>query len=354
MNSERLGSIRDILKEKELDGLLLTGEVSRFYATGLKTSAGTVLLTPEAGVFITDFRYTEAAKAKLGGLFTVEQNTLERKTPDIIQEYVKKGRRLGVEADLMTMKNAAGWKKLYKLVPAEQGIHDLRAVKDEAEIGAMRQAQRIAEKVYEEILTFLRPGITERTVCAEIVYRLYKHGAEKPSFDPIVASGPNSSMPHAVPTDRVIENGDFVTLDFGCVYKGYCSDMTRTVAIGEADEEMRKVYGVVLEAQAAGIAAAKAGVIGKEVDAAARKVIADAGYGEFFGHGFGHGLGLEVHESPNANAAEEKTLPAGAVISAEPGIYLPGRFGVRIEDVLALTADGCVNLMFASKELTVV
>jgi Xaa-Pro aminopeptidase len=161
-------------------------------------------------------------------------------------------------------------------------------------------------------------------------------------------------MPHAVPTDRRIRRGDFVTLDFGCVADGYCSDMTRTVAVGEACGEMREVYAIVLEAQAAGIAAARAGVIGKEIDAAARRVIADAGYGEYFGHGFGHGLGIEVHETPNANSGEDKALPAGAVISAEPGIYLPGRFGVRIEDTLVLTQDGSENLMKAAKNLTVV
>jgi Xaa-Pro aminopeptidase len=350
----RIKKIRDILKDKDLDGLMLTGEVSRRYASGMRTSAGVVLFTPEANIYITDFRYTEAAKMKLDGLFTIEQNTAERKASAIVKEYMGKGKRLGVEADVLTLKSAEGWKKEYTLIPAEDGIQTLRAVKDRDEIEAMRQAQRIAEKTFTEILPLLRPGMTERAVCAEIIYRLIKNGAEKPSFDPIVASGPNSSMPHAVPTGRALEHGDFVTLDFGCVYMGYCSDMTRTVALGEADEEMRKVYQLVLDAQAAGIAAAKAGAIGKDIDGAARKVIADAGYGDCFGHGFGHGLGLEVHESPNANVTEEKALPAGAVISAEPGVYLPGRFGVRIEDVVVLTETGCENLMAAPKDLIII
>ncbi|MCL2002781.1 MAG: Xaa-Pro peptidase family protein [Oscillospiraceae bacterium] len=360
--TERLQKIRSMLAEKDLDGLMLTGDVSRFYASGMRTSAGVVLITPLDGVFITDFRYAEAARAKLGGLFRVEQNTVERKTAKIILEFLPRVRRLGVEADVLTLKGAEGWKKSFadlgckavKLIPAEDGIHALRAVKDSSEIDAMRQAQRIAERTLDEILPLLRPGTTERAVCAEIVYRLIQNGAEKPSFDPIVASGPNGSMPHAVPSGRAIQKGDFVTMDFGCVYNGYCSDMTRTVAVGGADGKMREVYSLVLAAQVAGIAAARAGAVGKDIDAAARNIITAAGYGDNFGHGFGHGLGLEVHESPNANPAEEKALPAGAVISAEPGVYLPGKFGVRIEDVLVLTETGCENLMTAPKELVVV
>ena len=178
-------------------------------------------------------------------------------------------------------------------------------------------------------------------------------GAENMSFDPIVASGPNGSMPHAVPTDRKIQEGDFVTMDFGCIYQGYCSDMTRTVAVGHVTEEMEKVYHTVLQAQLAGIAAAKAGATGHDVDAAARKVIEDAGYGPYFGHSFGHSVGVEIHEGPNATPSNDKPLPAGAVISAEPGIYLPGKFGVRIEDVMHLTADGAEILTRSPKNLII-
>ena len=171
------------------------------------------------------------------------------------------------------------------------------------------------------------------------------------SFDTIVASGPNGSMPHAVPSDRAVQEGDFITFDFGCVYKGYCSDMTRTVAVGQVTEEMERVYAIVKEAQQAGLDAARAGKPGREVDAAARDIITAAGYGEYFGHSLGHSLGLEVHESPNATPANEKPLPRHAVISVEPGIYLPGRFGVRIEDVVVLEETGCRNLMELSKDL---
>ncbi|MFR3921137.1 MAG: M24 family metallopeptidase [Dysosmobacter welbionis] len=179
------------------------------------------------------------------------------------------------------------------------------------------------------------------------------YGAEDKSFDPIVVSGPNGSLPHGVPSEKVIQAGEFVTMDFGCIYHGYCSDMTRTVAVGSVTDEMRQVYDTVLQAQLAGIAAARAGATGKAVDGAARDIIRQAGYGPCFGHSFGHGVGVEIHEGPNATPSNDKPLPAGAVISAEPGIYLPGKLGVRIEDVLYLTPEGCQNLTLAPKELVI-
>ena len=195
--------------------------------------------------------------------------------------------------------------------------------------------------------------MTEREVAAELVYRMLRHGSEGNSFDPIVVTGAKTSMPHGVPGDEVIKSGDFITMDFGSLKDGYCSDMTRTVAVGSASEEMKNVYSVVLEAQLAGIAAAKAGVPGKVIDGAARAVIEKAGYGEYFGHGFGHSLGLDIHEAPNANPRGETPMPEGAVVSAEPGIYLPGRFGVRIEDVMVLHNDGAEVITKAPKELII-
>ena len=182
---------------------------------------------------------------------------------------------------------------------------------------------------------------------------MLRHGSEGNSFDPIVITGKKTSMPHGVPGDELIAAGDFVTMDFGCIKHGYCSDMTRTVAVGSASEEMRNVYAIVLKAQLAGIAAARAGIPGREIDAAARGVIRQAGYGEFFGHGFGHSLGLDIHEWPNANPSGADIMPAGAVVSAEPGIYIPGRFGVRIEDVMVLREGGCEVITKAPKELII-
>ena len=195
--------------------------------------------------------------------------------------------------------------------------------------------------------------MTEKAIAARLNYLMVSAGAEKTSFDTIIASGPNGSMPHAVPGMRQVREGDFITMDFGCVYKGYCSDMTRTVALGQPSDEMRQVYDIVLQAQLAGIAAAKAGVTGAAIDGAARQVIADAGYGAYFGHSFGHSLGIDIHESPNASPANEKPMPENAVVSAEPGIYLPGKFGVRIEDVMVLRSDGAEIITRAPKALLV-
>ena len=236
-------------------------------------------------------------------------------------------------------------------MPASAFLRELRAQKDPEELERMEQAQRIAEKALGQILAEIRPGVTEKEIAARLQYLMLHFGAEKMSFDPIVASGPNGSMPHAVPTERKIQTGEFVTMDFGCVYKGYCSDMTRTVCVGRPTEEMKRVYETVLRAQLTGIAAARAGATGAQIDGAAREVIRRAGYGEYFGHAFGHGVGAEIHESPNATPGNDKPLPVDSVISAEPGIYLPGRFGVRIEDVLVLEEGGCRDLTEAGKEL---
>mgnify|MGYP004447624313 FL=1 len=239
------------------------------------------------------------------------------------------------------------------LLPAPRLLAELRAAKTPHEQQCMREAQAIAEKALEDVLKIIRPGVTERDIAAELTYRILKHGGEGNSFEPIAVTGKNTSMPHGVPGDTIVQAGDFVTMDFGCLHNGYCSDMTRTVAVGFATDEMKAVYGTVLRAQLAGISAAKAGIAGCEIDAAARKVIDDAGYGEYFGHSFGHSLGLDIHEAPGASPSEKRLLPAGAVISAEPGIYLPGKFGVRIEDVLILGENGCENITHAPKELIV-
>ena len=230
----------------------------------------------------------------------------------------------------------------------------LRAVKSPEEIAAITAAQRIAERAFTELLNFIRPGVTEREIAAELTYRMMRLGGEGNSFDPITITGANTSKPHGVPGDAAVAPGDFVTLDFGTIVEGYHSDMTRTVAVGYATDEMRKVYDTVLRAQAAGIALMTPAHTGAEVHAAAADVIAAAGWGAYFGHGFGHSVGLEIHESPSASPRNVQPLPAGAVVTAEPGIYLPGRFGVRIEDMILVTEDGNRNLTAAPKELLII
>ena len=263
--------------------------------------------------------------------------------------------KLGVEeAELSFGRYLALEKRLgLSFRPAQSLFDRLRASKTEEELQSMVKAQRISEAALEETLPLIRPGMTEREVAAELVYRMLRHGSEGNSFDPIVVTGAKTSMPHGVPGDQVIREGDFITMDFGSLKDGYCSDMTRTVAVGSATEEMKNIYEIVLRAQLAGIAAARAGVPGKEIDGAARKVIADAGYGAYFGHGFGHSLGLDIHESPRSGPGAEEPMPVNAVVSAEPGIYLPGRFGVRIEDVLVLKEGGCEVITKAPKDLII-
>ena len=241
-----------------------------------------------------------------------------------------------------------------KLIPMNDAIAGFRAVKEPYELERMRKAQAITDAAFTEILTKVRPGITEKELCAELIYCLLKNGGEGLSFDPIVVSGPNTSLPHGVPGDRVLQEGDFITMDFGVLYQGYCSDMTRTVALGYATEEMKQVYDTVLKAQLTGIAATRAGVTGRSIDEAARQVIADAGYGPYFGHGYGHSLGLEIHENPNCNPGGDRIMEENMVCSAEPGIYLPGKFGVRIEDVVVFQADGCENLTASPKNLIII
>lgn len=353
----RIEALQNLLASESVDALMLTSPVARFFATDLQTSDGLVMITKKDAFFFTDFRYIEVAGKKAAG-FTVEMSSSGTPYPALAGKVLDGcgAKRLGFEADTMTVTAYRRWvEKLGReMVPCDDALRKLRAVKQQWETDRIVAAQRIAEKALEEVLGLLRPGMTEKQIAAELTYRMLRHGSEKDSFDPIVVSGPNSSMPHGVPGDRAIRDGDFVTMDFGATRQGYVSDMTRTVAVGHATDEMRRVYDTVLAAQLAGIAAAKAGVVGREIHAAAQKVIADAGYGEYFGHGFGHGLGIEVHEQPGAGQLSDTPLPEGAVISAEPGIYLPGRFGVRIEDTLQLTADGCVNLTAAPKELIVI
>ena len=241
-----------------------------------------------------------------------------------------------------------------KLVPYNQEINGFRGTKEAWEIELMLKAQAITDKAFAEVLTRIKPGMTELELQAELIYCMYKNGGTGLAFDPIVVSGPNTSLPHGVAGERVIREGDFVTMDFGASYQGYCSDMTRTVAVGYATEEMKEVYGTVLKAQETAIAATKSGIPGREIDAVARKVITDAGYGEYFGHGYGHSLGLEIHEGPNVNTGNPEPMPAGAVCSAEPGIYLPGKFGVRIEDVTIITEDGVIDITKSPKNLIIV
>lgn len=353
-NTER---VKEAVARAGLDAVLLMDDRDIYYATGFLPTDSAALVGAEGAWLVTDSRYIEAAQKQAAPGVEVLLTTRERPLGAILRELAD---RLGIEklgaeeeklshALYLRMERTLG----RELLPAQELLVSLRSCKTEEELRSLVAAQRIAEKALEEVLPLLKPGAVEREIAAEITYRMRLHGAEGNSFDPIVVTGAKSSMPHGVPGDERIAAGDFVTMDFGCVKDGYCSDMTRTVAVGSATDEMRNVYYTVLEAQKAGIAAARPGVPGADIHNAAAKVIADAGYGAYFGHGFGHSLGLDIHEQPSASPANLRPMPEGAVISAEPGIYLPGKFGVRIEDVLYLTGDGCENITKAPKDLLI-
>ncbi|ANU41860.1 peptidase M24 family protein [Flavonifractor plautii] len=343
------------LPEYGLDAMLLNSEPGEYYAVGFH-GEGNVVVTAQGCFYFTDSRYIEAANHLITGA-EIAMTGRSRNYRAMVQEVVDRCciRKLGFEEGYLSVADYNLWKEglTAELVPAQKLVNSLRAAKDDGEIALMTKAQEITDRAFSEILKFIQPGMTEQEIAAKLQYDMLRFGAEKMSFDPIVVSGPNGSLPHGIPSAKQVQQGEFITMDFGCKYGGYCSDMTRTVALGEPTGEMQKVYQTVLEAQLAGIAVTKAGVPGKSIDAAARKVIEDAGYGEYFGHGYGHSLGIEIHESPNANTRDETLLPVGAVVSAEPGIYLPGKFGVRIEDVTVLTADGCMVLTKSPKELII-
>lgn len=316
-----------------------------------------MLISRKKTYLFTDSRYIEAAEKSIASDIVLLEFGAGKRLSALIKEALDECgvKNLGGEEESLPYADYLRYEKLLgmKLIPAQYIFNELRASKSVEEQGYMRQAQAIAEKALDDVLTIIRPGVSERDIAAEITYRLLKHGGEGNSFDPIAVSGINSSMPHGVPGDTLVKEGDFITMDFGCIKNGYCSDMTRTVAVGYATDKMKNVYSTVLNAQTAGIKAARAGVMGKEIDHAARKVISDAGYGKYFGHSFGHSLGLYIHESPSASPMCETIMPVGAVISAEPGIYIPGKFGVRIEDVLILSENGCEDITKAPKELIV-
>jgi Xaa-Pro aminopeptidase len=345
------------LLDGEVDGLLLTSRFSRHYGAEFDIAEGVAIVTKNGCRYFTDSRYIESAQNGIRGFEVMEMNRANPYTKllnDAIAEFGVTA--LGYEEAYMTVAEFLDFEKSLKakLVPMHEKIAQFRRVKEEYELDRMRKAQEITDAAFAEILPRIREGIIEKELAAELVYCLLKNGGEGLSFEPIVVSGPNTSLPHGVPGDRKLQKGDFITMDFGVIYQGYCSDMTRTVALGYATEEMETVYNTVLQAQLAGIAASRAGVTGKQIDGAARKVITDAGYGTYFGHGYGHSLGLEVHELPSCSPASDAVMEVNMVSSAEPGIYLPGKFGVRIEDVVVFTADGCEILTRSPKNLIIV
>ena len=345
------------LLNENVDGLLLTSRYSRHYGAEFDIAEGVAVIGRNGCRYFTDSRYIEAAQNGIRGFEVLEMN---RANP--FSKLINEACRdfgisvLGYEEDYLTVAEFMAYKQKLeaKLVPISESINQLRQIKEEYELERMRKAQQITDLAFEEVLKRIRGGMTEKELAAELIYCLLKNGGEGLSFEPIVIFGPNTSLPHGVPGDRKLQEGDFITMDFGVIYQGYCSDMTRTVAFGFATDEMRRVYDTVLQAQLAGIAATRAGVTGAQVDAAARKVIEEAGYGPYFCHSYGHSIGMECHEMPACSPASKAVMAENMVSSAEPGIYIPGKFGVRIEDVVVFKDDGCEILTRSPKNLIII
>ncbi|MGX2945137.1 M24 family metallopeptidase [Enterococcus alishanensis] len=351
---KRTEKLRELMKKEVVDSYLVTSPANLRYLTNFTGTAGMALITLEEAYFITDFRYMEQAAEQVAD-FTILQHS--GNIVEIIIDIIEKNQLqvLAFEDTQMTFADYTVFEEslAIELSPASGLIESLREIKDDDEVAIIKKACTIADAAYEYILKTIRPGMTEIEVANQIDFYMRSLGATGVSFDTIVASGIRSALPHGVASEKVITPGDMITLDFGCVYQGYVSDITRTFAIDDPGEELRKIYQIVLDAQLAVLDAAQAGVSGAQLDGVARDIITTAGYGENFGHSTGHGIGLEIHEGPLLSRRNDQLVKVGNVVTNEPGIYIPNLGGVRIEDDLLILAEGNQILTESSKELII-
>lgn len=349
---ERIDKLRARFSEHQIDGLLITNPYNRRYVSRFTGTAGVVLLTEKDALLITDFRYTEQAKKQAASFDIVQYKET------IFAEVAKRVKQLGIkklgfESEHLTFQDYTIYKNQVEaeLVAVRQLVETVRLKKEPEEIRIIEKAAEIADKAFSHILAYIRPGVTEREIADELEFFMRKQGASSSSFETIVASGWRSALPHGVASDKIIEEGELVTLDFGAYYNGYCSDLTRTVAVRKISDELKKIYDIVLAAQKRGVEGIKPGMTGKEADALTRNYITEQGYGEFFGHSTGHGIGLEIHEGPTLSTKSATVLEPGMVVTVEPGIYIAGVGGCRIEDDVLITENGGKVLTKAPKEL---
>jgi len=353
MRDRKISQLRSLFSHSGVEAVLVSNPLNVFYLSGFHGTEGSLLISQDDKYLITDFRYLDQAQEEAPDWQLVRRK--KNMTAALKTLLAKVGiSRLGFESEHVTYNVFSEWQTELQgvdLIPLTSLVESLRACKDSEEVRAIRGAAAVADKAFSHILDFIKPGVREEEVAAELECFMRKHGAEKPSFDAIVASGSRGAMPHAAPSQKKVEQGDLVIMDFGAVSQKYCSDITRTVAVGPASSEQRKIYNIVLEAQAAALNAIQPGKKCSEIDAVARNVIASYGYGEHFGHGLGHGVGLEVHENPSVNTRNQGELVPGAVVTIEPGIYISGWGGVRIEDMVLITDTGLQVLTQSKKEL---
>lgn len=349
---EKLQKLRALMEKKDLDAFIVTSAQNRRYISGFTGSAGLLIITKSKQLFITDFRYIEQATEQAPDFEIIEhkQSIIQEAAAQLLKESAQ---RVGFEHEDVTFALYQQFQNAVHadLVPASGLIEELRLIKSETELAIMKTAAEIADAAYTHILTFVKPGMKEIEVSNELEFFMRKQGATQSSFDTIVASGYRSALPHGVASDKEIQKGELVTLDYGALYNGYCSDITRTFAVGEISDNLREIYDIVLEANLRGVAGVKPGITGKEADALTRDYITEKGYGQYFGHSTGHGLGMDVHESPALSFRSDTVLKPGMVVTVEPGIYIPEVGGCRIEDDLVLTADGSERLTVSTKDL---
>lgn len=353
----RLDRLRATFGDAGIDALVVTAASNVRYLTGFTGSAGIVVVTERESVLVTDGRYTEQASAQIaasGAKVRVEITATDANR--ILAGVLTGSARVGLEAEHLSWARqrqfAQDWSTAHELIATSGLVEDLRRTKDDGELDRMETAAAIADAALAAQRSRLLDGPTEAEFAGELDAMMRRLGASKPSFDTIVASGPNGALPHARPSSRRIVEGDLVVIDFGAVVDGYCSDMTRTIVVGEPRDMPARMLRVVTEAQAAGVAAVVAGVAASAVDASCRAVIDDAGWGDAFSHGTGHGVGLDIHEAPRVGTTSDATLRRGDVVTVEPGVYLPGIGGVRVEDTVVVTADGCRPLTHSPKSPT--
>ncbi len=347
----RICNLRKEMETQQLDGVLITNLRNIRYLSGFSGSSAILLITGSNAMLFTDGRYTIQANQEAPDYDVVVPT---RYGEDPLADSISGLKRLGFESQHVTVMTHSRWEVRFgedvTLIPCDEIVEPMRLVKDKDELSIIKRACEIADRSYEAILSKIQVGMSENDLCTELEYQMKLLGSKRPSFDTIIASGERSAMPHAEPTSRILQAGDFITMDFGAEVDGYCSDITRTVALGPVNEELRKIYDIVLNAQIAATEAVKPGMTGKEVDAVARNIIAAEGYADKFQHGLGHSLGLEVHDGHGLSAGSDLVLQPGMVMTVEPGIYIDGLGGVRIEDDVVVTSNGCERLILSTKE----
>ena len=351
----KISALRKKMQQKGIDAALITNVNNVRYYSGFTGDSSELLITQNEQFFFTDFRYTEHAQKQ------TSFDVIETKGQDRVEkifEYAKKAGAVKIGIDLASVEYPS-YKSYLEFVD-EENIFDIssiveeqRLIKDDEELAAIRKGSEHNDILLKHVCGIIKEGVSENDIKAEMIYFMLKSGAEV-AFDPIVASGENSSLPHATPTDRTFKPGDFITMDYGFKFDGYCSDFTRTVALSKVDKEQQKVYDIVDEAALKAFEAIKPGVRCVDVDNAARDYIEANGYGKYFGHGLGHGVGMDIHEAPRLGPGSEDVLQAGMVITVEPGIYIAGKFGVRIEDLCVVTEDGYENYTAAPRKLIII